>query len=275
MCQDGLDTTDTEHYKHVLWDKDPRFVQPVDGVSFEIDSLSPAIDAGNPDFAEDFEIDYNNQFYSDPAIAPYSNDGFNSNNTQQLESLIDTVAAAIGFCGMVIGKTAVALASASKNASSSSVTAKAGLGGTGGSGVSSKGMFQRFVEGMHSYLSNSVNNGNYMDINFSVGYYIGATCGIIIDNRQNVRFYCGSGLIYGVGLTCTWSPNQVSTGWSIGVQAQSFFNSGQVGYTLGTFSSMSELVNSLSRDNLFWEHGGAISFPGWSLTGIYIFEPID
>ena len=57
--KNGLDTTDTAHFKNVLWDKDPLFVSPTDGISFEIDSLSPAVDAGNPDFAEDYPEDFN------------------------------------------------------------------------------------------------------------------------------------------------------------------------------------------------------------------------
>ncbi|MFB6341818.1 hypothetical protein ACE1ET_08845 [Saccharicrinis sp. FJH62] len=53
-----VDTLDGAHFKHVMWNKDPRFVSPADDFDFSLDSLSPAINAGNLDFVtEDLEYD--------------------------------------------------------------------------------------------------------------------------------------------------------------------------------------------------------------------------
>ncbi|MFC0877339.1 hypothetical protein ACE01N_12130 [Saccharicrinis sp. FJH2] len=54
----AVDTLDKTHFKHVMWNKDPMFVNPADDFDFSLDSLSPAINAGNVDFVtEDLEYD--------------------------------------------------------------------------------------------------------------------------------------------------------------------------------------------------------------------------
>jgi hypothetical protein len=64
--QTDLDTLDTDHFKNILWDKDPRFVNPAEEFNFAIDSLSPAINAGNPDYSEGLEVDlFNNNRLKD------------------------------------------------------------------------------------------------------------------------------------------------------------------------------------------------------------------
>ena len=52
-----LDTSDTDHFKNILWDKDPMFLNPSENFDFRLDSLSPAINFANPAYAEDLPID--------------------------------------------------------------------------------------------------------------------------------------------------------------------------------------------------------------------------
>ncbi|MFB6318530.1 right-handed parallel beta-helix repeat-containing protein [Saccharicrinis sp. FJH54] len=53
-----LDTLDGTHFRHVMWDRDPMFVSPSENFDFSLDSLSPAVNAGNAEFlTEDTEYD--------------------------------------------------------------------------------------------------------------------------------------------------------------------------------------------------------------------------
>ena len=142
------------------------------------------------------------------------------------------------------------------------------------------GPLDRLAENMHKLgrdfhdsASEAVNNGNYIDINVSVGKGIGFTGGVIIDSDQNVRWYAGGGIMPTptVGFSVTWSANQVTEGFNIGVQGNAFYGmAGQIGYSNGSLN----IMKNYSNKNWFFEAGGGVSTLGFSLTGYYISSPI-
>lgn len=52
-----LDTADVQHFKNIIWDKNPMFIQPWGILDFRIDSLSPARNIANPDYSNQYEYD--------------------------------------------------------------------------------------------------------------------------------------------------------------------------------------------------------------------------
>lgn len=51
--------TDTDNFNAVLVNKDPKFIAPYD-FNYQLDSLSPAIDAGNPEIGQEYPFDIMN-----------------------------------------------------------------------------------------------------------------------------------------------------------------------------------------------------------------------
>jgi len=101
----------------------------------------------------------------------------------------------------------------------------------------------------------------YIDINVSGGYGIGATGGVYI-SPGGIQPYIGGGLMTpGIGGSLTYSPGNVTPGWNVGLQGQAGL-AGQVGYGFG------------QQGGWFWE-GGVGWPPGASLTGYYVFSPIN
>ncbi len=52
-----LDTMDVQHFRNIIWDKDPKFLSPKVNFDFTLDTLSAARDAGSIEFAEQFPLD--------------------------------------------------------------------------------------------------------------------------------------------------------------------------------------------------------------------------
>lgn len=103
----------------------------------------------------------------------------------------------------------------------------------------------------------------YVDINVSGGWWgLGGTGGILI-GEEGIYTYEGGGVVSpGIGGSITWSPQDPSTGWNVGVQGSAGL-SGQYGY-------------SFKDKGKFWEVGAGASYPtlgGGSLTGYYVHDP--
>jgi RHS repeat-associated protein len=96
----------------------------------------------------------------------------------------------------------------------------------------------------------------YIDVNISIGYWLGVTFGFMI-NSEGIYPYAGGGFVSpsgGVSVTC--SGNDPAPGWNVGGQFGAYGIGGQVGYGGG---------------DIFGELG--VMTPGWSLTGFYAGGP--
>jgi len=102
----------------------------------------------------------------------------------------------------------------------------------------------------------------YVDIGVSIGWLgLAGISGVMI-GPEGIYKYAGggSGFSYppGAGLSITWSPNDVKTGWNVGLQYGHWIGE-QRGYSLWGEEKMAEP---------FWEIG--LVTPGFSLTEFYV-----
>jgi len=98
----------------------------------------------------------------------------------------------------------------------------------------------------------------YIDINASLGYWGGGTWGVMIGPR-GIYPYAGGGAVtpWG-GVALTWSPQNPTPGWNVGLQA-GYWIGFQRGYTFG------------KEGGWFTEFGFVT--PGASLTGYHVWDP--
>lgn len=52
-----LDTTDIQHFRDIIWDKDPQFVAPKEKADYRLDTTSVARNAGSVEIANNFPLD--------------------------------------------------------------------------------------------------------------------------------------------------------------------------------------------------------------------------
>lgn len=125
----------------------------------------------------------------------------------------------------------------------------------------------KYINGMNNLSfvnNNSINNIDplglwYIDINVSGGFWVGATGGVIIGSGGGIYPYVGGGFVTpGVGGSVTWSPQDPSTGWNVGLQ--------------GTYKVSAQGGYSFKDKSSYWEVGGGGPL-GISATGFYVFDP--
>jgi len=97
----------------------------------------------------------------------------------------------------------------------------------------------------------------YIDVNVSLGYWGGATGGIMF-SPEGISPYIGGGIVSPPGgFSLTWSQSDPVPGWNVGLQG-GFWGGGQIGYSYG------------EGGGPFWEIGFVT--PGFSLTYYYVEE---
>jgi RHS repeat-associated protein len=122
-----------------------------------------------------------------------------------------------------------------------------------------KGLDRYWLEQLRGFLKKR-EDLNYGDINITGGEFVGATGGLIV-TRNAVYPYFGFGLVgteRGVSGSLTFSADEVSPGWNVGVQGSGGI-SAQLGIHSYTYTGWCELGAGL---------------PSISLTAFYVFPPI-
>lgn len=122
-----------------------------------------------------------------------------------------------------------------------------------------KGLDRYWLEQLRGFLEKR-EDLNYGDINITGGEFVGATGGLIV-TRNAVYPYFGFGLVgteRGVSGSLTFSADEVSPGWNVGVQGSAWI-SAQLGIHSYTYTGWCELGAGL---------------PSISLTAFYVFPPI-
>lgn len=103
----------------------------------------------------------------------------------------------------------------------------------------------------------------YVDVNFNIGFgFFGPTVGGLFTST-GLNLYAGGGpMTPGSGVSLTWSPDDVSTGWNYGLQGASPLGPIPLGPTI------QEGYDSAGAP--FAELG--VSTPGASATAYYVFD---
>ena len=79
----------------------------------------------------------------------------------------------------------------------------------------------------------------YMDVNISIGAGVGVTGGVFL-GTDGVHPYLGGGAMWGPGMSLTYSPDNVSTGWNAAFQLGKW-RGGQVGISMKDRSTFKEV----------------------------------
>lgn len=99
----------------------------------------------------------------------------------------------------------------------------------------------------------------YIDLNLSLGWGVGLTGGVLINPQGMWPYLGGGGMSPPGGLSITWSPGDPCHGLNSGLQAGAL-----IGFQRGY---------SVRSHDWFWEIG--FMTPGYSLTGYYVWGPIN
>ncbi|MEA3306709.1 MAG: RHS repeat-associated core domain-containing protein, partial [Elusimicrobiota bacterium] len=99
----------------------------------------------------------------------------------------------------------------------------------------------------------------YIDIGVSIGWFGFSGVGGVMISPEGIYKYSGAGGgLPGPGANITWSPNDVKTGWNIGVQGGAFMG----------FQHGESLFGEEKLAESFWEYG--LVTPGLSFTEFYV-----
>ncbi|MBI4743380.1 MAG: hypothetical protein HY776_00900 [Actinobacteria bacterium] len=123
------------------------------------------------------------------------------------------------------------------------------------------------MTGNYNYRSSASNKSGYTNYNVTVGYGVGVTAGVMVEDSSNKKhLYVGTGLVIksGTSGSITHSSSKVTTGYSTAVQAQA-------GYAFQLSHNFGADIEKFGTDDS-WSTESGYGWPrGVSLTGYWIF----